>query len=115
MPRRIESNRRPWEPEKVNYNAMQGQGRLIINPFYHLAVWKKFRIEHLMMEPLCRECRALGVTREGKVIDHIKPINPSNAFETDGGRYGEPLDHANCQTLCIHHNAVKTGKDRKRK
>jgi len=44
-----------------------------------------------------------------RVLDHIKPINPKDAYNTAGGRYGEPLSPDNVQWLCDTHHAKKSG------
>jgi 5-methylcytosine-specific restriction endonuclease McrA len=104
---------------------MQGQGRKHINPFYKSSQWRKLRhafingfSTHLVgssrhINRLCIRCWV----DEGRVvaahtIDHIKPINQENAYQTMNGKYGEPLDWENLQPLCEHHNAIKTGKER---
>lgn len=122
MPYKPKSVHRPWI-KQVEYNSMQGQGRKIVNPFYNTSQWKRLRdmfikgiSYHLGKDPhpnaICIECWRLGRTERTHTIDHIKPINPSNAYDTMNGRYGLPLEWTNLQPLCEHHNAVKTGKER---
>ncbi len=58
----------------------------------------------------------------GKELDHIEPVNPSNALETQevtfgqsGIRktlYGDPFDFNNLQLLCKRHHAKKSQRER---
>jgi 5-methylcytosine-specific restriction endonuclease McrA len=114
MPKKIDTIQRPWE-FKPEYNTMQGQGRLVINPFYKTALWKKTRAAHLKAHPLCVECEKEGKVRPGRYVDHKKPINRIDVWDLQNGKYGHPTDLENLQTLCDHHNAVKTGKERQKK
>ena len=126
MPFKPKSEDRPWIT-KTDYNKLPGQGRRHVNPFYNSSPWRRLRdmfikgMSYHLNTPnphpnaICIEC-----IREGKIvathtIDHIKPINQSNAYDTQRGRYGEPLVYENLQPLCEHHNAVKTGKERHNK
>lgn len=88
------------------------EGRNLKNPFYQSKEWRKCRNDFIQDNPLCNECKQEGRTVAGREVDHIKPINPSNAYDTKGGYYGEPLDPANLQTLCTMHHARKSGKER---
>lgn len=120
MPRKAPSPRRPWE---IKGQGKQ-EGRKFITDFYHSTAWRKFRhafiagfSTHLGTdEPhpnqLCIECAREGKTKETHTVDHIRPINREDPFDTKGGIFGEPLDWENCQPLCEHHNAVKTAKER---
>jgi 5-methylcytosine-specific restriction endonuclease McrA len=122
MPYKPKTVSRPWI-QKMDYNSIPGQGRIIVNMFYQSRQWKRFRkmfingfSTHLgTSEPhpncLCIECLRDGRLTATHTIDHIKPINPSNSYDTMNGRYGEPLTWENCQPLCEHCNAVKTGKE----
>jgi 5-methylcytosine-specific restriction endonuclease McrA len=103
---------------------MQGQGRKNINPFYQSSAWRKLRhafkvgISIHLGTPnphpnsICIECFKEGKITATHTVDHIKPINQANAYNTMNGRYGEALTWENLQPLCEHHNAKKTGKER---
>ena len=125
MPYKPRSVSRPWIT-KIDYNSMQGQGRKNVNPFYKSRQWKRLRdmfikgtSTHLAISPhpnaLCIECRKEGKVKATHTVDHIKPINQANAYDTMNGLYGEPLEWNNLQPLCEHHHAVKTGKERQTK
>lgn len=90
------------------------QQRFNRNPFYVSKQWRKLRNQFIQDNPLCKMCVEEGRTIPGKEVDHIRPINPSNAYDTKDGYYGEPLDPANLQTLCVMHHAQKSGKERLR-
>lgn len=124
MPMKPESVKRPWIV-KTDYNAMQGQGRKIRSTFYKTRTWQKFRerfirgySDHLgTMEPhpnrLCIECRKRNAPTLGSIhVDHIKPINPANPFDTMEGFYGEPLTWTNCQPLCESCHNKKSARER---
>lgn len=105
--------RRPWEPKRKKYNNMQGQGRRVVTNFYHTSAWRTLRNSFVKVNPFCIKCEPLLVPTH--TVDHIKPINPLNPFDTQNGIYGEPLLWENLQPLCKHCNAVKTGKERHKK
>jgi len=115
MPYKATSPLRPWTSKPQQYNKMPGQGRFHINRFYKSPEWKRSRLAHLVENRLCVTCTAEGKVNTGNICDHIKPINPVDAYDTHGGKYGEPLDSSNLQTLCEHHHAIKSGKERWKK
>ena len=57
------------------------------------ADWRAFRIEHLLMEPLCRTCG-----RPATEVDHVVPLS----------RGGARLDHRNGQSQCESCHRRKT-------
>jgi len=66
------------------------------------------------LQPLCAEClKGTPFIKKkytaARVLDHIKPINPKDAYNTAGGRFGEPLSPDNVQWLCDTHHAKKSG------
>ena len=71
--------------------------------------------------PICETCLRLYLAdayREvssGHELDHIHPINPDNALDTEGKRYGQPLDENNLQFLCSRHHAKKSQREKKKK
>lgn len=69
--------------------------------FYDLQAWRRARREHLAQEPLCRMCRAQGITKPGHHVDHITPISKG----------GDPFDSDNLQSLCAEHHSLKTARD----
>lgn len=132
MPILGKAPRRPWIPEKKAQ-----EGRRHKNPFYQSPEWRHFRasekaerIQHtqyllsVMAEkgmtipspvaqllPLCEVCELKGKFTEAKVLDHIKQINQENAYDTQGGKYGEPLSRNNTQWLCDSDHAQKSGQE----
>ena len=69
--------------------------------------------------PVCENCLNGYVKgwkpgiREGRILDHIKPVNPNNPMDTCGGIYGEPLNFENNQFLCdICHDEKRSKADK---
>ena len=69
--------------------------------FYHSSQWEAIRLQQLMREPLCRECKKIGLEVPGTVVDHIEPIE-------DGG---SKTDSDNLQTLCNTCHNRKSGRE----
>ena len=115
MPNFPKSKKRPWSKPAPKPQA----GRKVTTKFYHTPAWRKFRKEHLTMEPLCRECKLNNRLTPANMVDHIKPINREDPFNTMGGIYGEPLEHYNVQSLCDYRgfrcHEKKSGKERQKK
>jgi 5-methylcytosine-specific restriction enzyme A len=109
MPTKPKARRRPWMPERKPQ-----EGRTVVNGFYHSTEWRKFRRLYIINHPLCVECLKAGNTVAGTVVDHIKQINRADAWNTVNGLWGEALSERNVQTLCEHHHAVKSGKERRK-
>ena len=65
--------------------------------------------------PLCEQCyrlfkaEAYDIAETGTELDHIIPVNPKNALDSEG--YGKPLDLDNFQLLCSRHHAKKSQRD----
>ena len=93
---------RPWIAPREPF-----EGR-VQSRFYYTAQWRRTRIAKLMSEPLCRHCKQKGISTPATDIDHIKPINPVDAFDMQCGRYGHPVDYDNLQSLCKSCHAKKT-------
>lgn len=85
------------------------------SPLYKTTQWRKARLAHLSLEPICRYCRQAGQINDGSrsldgraqpdprrrflVVDHIIPHR---------GNLTLFWDVANWQTLCPdHHDTVK--------
>lgn len=100
------SKDRPWMPKPAPF-----EGR-IQSTFYWSAVWRRKRAAYVRDNPLCRHCEAQGIVTPTQEVDHIKPINPLDAFDTQNGKYGEPLDDDNLQGLCKRCHASKTAKSK---
>jgi hypothetical protein len=64
----------------------------------------------------CEQClklycaEAYDTMSEGIELDHIEPLNPESALESEG--YGDPFDHDNLQLLCKTHHAKKSQRER---
>ena len=63
--------------------------------------WRKVRLVHLRMEPLCRFCDAEGMTVGATEVDHIVPIR-------EGGAH---FDHDNLRSLCKSCHSKRTARD----
>ena len=69
---------------------------------YNSARWKQIRKEHLIDEPLCRECAKQDKHKLGSHVDHI---NPHNGDEKKF--FAGPF-----QTLCLSCHTIKTNRER---
>ena len=107
MPTFPKSKKRPWVSEREAQ-----EGRKVTNTFYHTTQWRKVRKQYISENPLCEECLRNGRTTPGTMVDHKKQINRIDTFDTKNGKYGEPLDFDNLQTLCDRCHAKKSGKER---
>jgi len=72
--------------------------------FYNSAAWKKTRIQVLMKEPLCEECKRNHMLTEAEVVDHI--IRRSH-YE------GSAHDRSNLQALCAECHNTKTQREQR--
>lgn len=106
MPFIPRNSRKPWQPERKAFT------KAVDNPFYHSTVWRKFRKQFLTANPLCQHCNNHGIITQATTVDHIVSINPVNGFDTADGRFPNPLDPDNCQSLCFRCHASKSGKTR---
>ncbi len=138
MPTLPKSRRRPWRPKREEtkpqvgrkfknkfYQKMPWRNFRAAQKVIAIEKAKKIMIELMDKkvlplpeafsnpQPLCEKClkgNVLGkVYRAATVLDHIKPINPENAFDTKNGKFGEPLAAENVQWLCSRHHAQKSG------
>jgi 5-methylcytosine-specific restriction protein A len=87
------------------------EGRKVRSTFYNTRLWRKTSKAFLAENPYCAPCHAQGRVALAKVTDHIKPINPVDAYDTKNSLYGEPLDPANFQPMCVSCHAKKSGKE----
>ena len=72
---------------------------------YSSRKWRMARADVLKDEPLCRFCKAQGVTRLAEIVDHVVPI------ESGGAEY----ERSNLQPLCRWHHHKKSVWDRQDK
>lgn len=107
MPQFPKSKKRPWQS-----HTKAQSGRKVKTNFYHKPEWRKVRKLYINTNPLCEECLRNGKTTPGTMVDHIKPINREDPYNTHNGIYGEPLDESNLQTLCERCHAKKSAKER---
>lgn len=98
------------KPDKIRYNNAQSDSNRLRSDFYNTKQWQTIRLIHRKKNPLCEECGGAGV-----LVHHVKPINQSNAWDTEGGKYGNPTDMRNLQTLCLKCHGMKHKADNKRK
>jgi len=69
--------------------------------FYGGAAWKRVRAAYRRDNPLCEQCKRLGIISIGRVIDHIVERNDLIA------RGDSPYDPAFLQNLCTSCNMAK--------
>jgi 5-methylcytosine-specific restriction protein A len=100
--------RKPWLTPRQPFDNRRK------NPFYSSAAWRRFRLSVIMQSPICVHCEKQGIHTQATDADHIKPINPDEPYNTEHGKYGEPLDENNVQTLCRRCHMSKSGKTNSR-
>lgn len=99
----IHQIKRPWQ-RKASYAKTSSE------PWYQSQEWKRIREAHLngytmvgtysLSNRFCLQCyRESGKHNATHTVDHITPIK-------EGGDKTGPL-----QSLCKHHNAIKTAQD----
>ena len=68
---------------------------------YHTTNWLRLRAAHLMIEPLCRDCRAVGRIVLANHVDHIMAISSG----------GDPFpNHDGLASLCASCHGAKTSR-----
>jgi len=140
MPTLPKARKRPWKPAPTPYKPQEGRKvtnpfyhtkawrnfrtqqkaeaiektkRIMLSL---IAENKTVPLVFAKLQPLCVECLKETTFRErsysvARILDHIKPINPRDAYTTMRGRYGEPLSKQNVQWLCEKHHAAKSGRE----
>ncbi len=98
MPVRPLKIRRPW----VIQSAPTGIANRVRDPFYHTNAWKVASKQFLEDNPLCVECKKVGMLTPAKITDHIVPKNVCK----------DPWDRDNWRALCNKCHAVKSAKDK---
>lgn len=68
---------------------------------YDLQKWKRARLQHLAVEPLCRHCLYRGIERPAQHVDHVHPVREGGAW----------FDGDNLQSLCHECHSRKTAAD----
>jgi 5-methylcytosine-specific restriction endonuclease McrA len=96
----VPQNKKPvWANERKAFDRMKNDNQ----SFYNSTAWRTLAKAHKAAFPLCanhRQCKGVAY-----ITDHIKPINEG------GGKY----DWDNLQSLCKRCNAVKTGKQARKR
>ena len=103
------SSTRAWHPERKPFEGITGR-----TGFYSNAAWRRFRLRFLQMNPLCEQCQLHNAVTPATEVHHIQSVNPDDPYNTQHGRYGEPLDAANCMALCKPCHDSTTSKRNKR-
>lgn len=91
---RINSKRRPWQPEPKPFERRKHKNTAL----YNSRKWRALRESVLQREPLCRICAKDGEIKPAQMVDHIKPVNKGGSF----------TDIDNLQPLCNTCHAKKS-------
>jgi 5-methylcytosine-specific restriction protein A len=86
----------------VFQNETNRSGYVTQNGFYQSWKWRKKSKLFLANNPLCVECKKLGIITQATETDHIKPISQG----------GEIWDNDNLQALCKSCHAKKSAKEK---
>jgi len=68
---------------------------------YNSRRWRGLRNMYYKYNPLCVMCKRNNTIKEGKVVDHIKPVSEGGLF----------YEWKNLQTLCTQCHAKKTARE----
>ena len=91
--------KRPWSPEPKPKQSGRKEDH---SEFYNSRAWRKDAKAHLAENPLCVQCTEEGKVVPATVSDHVVPIKQG----------GHAWLWSNRQALCVHHHAIKSGKER---
>lgn len=94
----------------IKQSYQSGFDRMQDNKFYHSPTWRKLRAWYIKNNPLCKQCKDKGKVVPAEIVDHIKPINKTNGWNTENGKYPNPLDKDNLQSLCKKCHYIKMAK-----
>lgn len=109
MPIMPKAERRSYEPNITQSDRRSGLNRW----FYKSAPWRRVRAARLRVNKFCQceQCQN-GIPVLADTVDHIKRINPSgNPYDTEGGKWGNPLDFNNTKSYYGPHHNRKSGKE----
>ena len=68
---------------------------------YNTAAWARLRKAHLFLEPMCRDCTAMGRLTQAKHVDHVVSISAG----------GDPFPgHYGLASLCPPCHSAKTAR-----
>ena len=81
--------------------------------FYQSRPWRKLRSHKARLNPLCELCLKEGKSVPVAEVDHIKPVNQADPYDTKNGQFGHALDITNLQSLCHRCHAKKSSKEGK--
>lgn len=74
--------------------------------FYYTAAWRKLRISHLQIEPLCQMCLMKNKIVKAEIVDHIIPfVDKYDSLATDS---------ENLKSLCWSCHSVATQRETKK-
>lgn len=82
---------------------------------YNSSTWKRLRLAHLSLSPLCVGCEAMGLATPANTVDHVVPINNGGpAFPGhDGLRSYCPACHGAKTARGSEAGAARTRKPRR--
>lgn len=73
---------------------------------YNTTAWRKLRIYHLKMEPLCQRCLSNGIVKPADHVHH--KVSPFRNGEID---WGLLLDQDNLESICAQCHAFEHNRD----
>lgn len=98
---RCEKHQRTPPAKKTHHQHHYINGKNL----YKTQRWVNLRKQYVLLQPLCEHCLGFGITKAGKIVDHIIEIE-------DGGA---PFDIKNLQHLCHSCHNIKTGKEARKR
>lgn len=94
----IDFDKRYCDQHKSNYQWRKSyEGKYL--KFYQSKEWKIQSKQFLIENPLCIECKKVGIVHKAEVVDHKVPLKQN---------WDKRLDWSNWQGLCHPHHNAKT-------
>lgn len=87
-------------PKKRHYGNIPGRYKAA-QKFYSSKAWRSLRDLILIENPFCccERCEKSENPLPANVVDHNRPINHNDPYDTQNGKYGEPLDRKNLTAM----------------
>lgn len=104
MPKRIDSQKLPWIPERKAFGRRKDNSK-----FYNGRKWRKVATSYRKNNPVCVVCASEDVVGPADVCDHI------DGYDRIVAEGRDPYSVSELQSLCHYHHNKKSGREASRK